>query len=130
MRAVLQGDVVRGLGAGRFLVSEFFEQEVLGVFEVGAEVDLGLLGPHSCRQLRIAPWNGRDPVLAGTDLHLSGGGVEVAAWQVMSHGGVSGAIDTPWDYPVHLTVAFPSKTGWVTATDTVSGSFTIAQPSG
>jgi len=122
---VLSDAVTRGMKAQRFLVFELFEQQVLGLFEAGAAVDLGSLPPHSCRQLRIAPWEGDQPVLAGTDMHLSGGGVEIAAWQVTSDREVSGMVETPWDYSVQLTVAFPAGTGFVTGTQTAAGPFTI-----
>jgi len=60
----------------RVLVSEFFSQRILGLFSAGSTIDLGPLEPHSSRVLRIAAWDGKAPVLAGTDLHFSGGGVE------------------------------------------------------
>ena len=125
MRVTLEGEVIGGLARGRFLVFEFFEQETLGLFDAGSEVDLGLLRPHSCRLLRIAPWNGRDPVLAGTDMHLSGGGVEIAAW-LAGRGEVSGRIETPWEYPVRLTVAFPDGEGCLASMATSAGAFTIS----
>ena len=126
MRVTLEGEVIRGLVPGRLLVSEFFEQEVIGLFDAGTELDLGALRPHSCRLLRIAPWNGRDPVLAGTDMHLSGGGVEIASWQVAGKGEVSGRIETPWEYPVRLTVAFPDGEGCFASTATSAGAFTVS----
>ena len=33
------------------------------------------------------PVNGTMPILAGTDLHFSGGGVEIADWQAEARGG-------------------------------------------
>ena len=47
----------------------------------GERIDLGLVPPHASRLLRIAPWPGDGPVLAGTDLSFSGGGVEVVEWR-------------------------------------------------
>lgn len=106
---VALNEAVTGRLAGtRFLAFEFFSQSVLGVYPAGAAVELGTLEPHGCRLLRIAPWDGGSPVLAGTDLHFSGGGVEVAQWRTEGPGRVEGQIETRWNYPVRVTVAFPS----------------------
>ena len=112
MAATLAGEVIEGLAADRFLVSEFFSRDVLGLMAGGETIEVGELAPRSCRVLRIAPWDGSGPVLAGTDLHFSGGGVEIAEWRA-EQGKVSGRIDTGWDYPVRIAVAFPRDGGFV-----------------
>ena len=105
-------------GNGTFLVFGFFAQKVLGLFCARDTVELGILPPHSSRLLRIAAWNALSPVLAGTDLHFSGGGVEVTAWNARATE-VEGRIETGWDYSVRVTVAFPEKSGFVVGSTTV-----------
>ena len=114
------------------LAFDFWSQQVLGLVETGAVLDLGTLAPHTNRLIRLAPWDGTTAVLAGTDLHFSGGGVEVSRWQVTANG-VEGEVDTHWPLPVRLTVAFPSKEGYVTAQTTVEPgkrTFCIERPGG
>ena len=130
MTAVLEGEVIEGMAADRYLVSEFFSQEVLGLFAPGDRIDLGSVDPHNCRLLRLAPWNGKTPVLAGTDLHCSGGAVEVAAWSAETEE-VSGHIETRWDYPTRVSVAFPTDSGFRLGTATVGkggGRFEVVRP--
>jgi hypothetical protein len=57
--------------------------------------------------IKIIPWDGVKPVLAGTDLHFSMGGVEIRDWKYES-GAVEGAIQTDWPYPVNITTVFPA----------------------
>ena len=102
----LSPKVIDDLPGSRFLVFEFFSQELLGLFAADAEIDLGALQPHASRLLRILPWNGEHPIMAGTELHFSGGGVEIATWNA-TPAGIDGTIDTRWDYPVVVTAAFP-----------------------
>ena len=130
MEAVLEGAVTDGIAADRYLVSDFFSQEVLGIFGPAERLDLGALNPHSCRLLRLAPWNGRTPALGGTDLHFSGGGVEVVEWSA-EPGAVSGRLETGWDYPVRVTAAFPADDGCVVGTTVVpvgGTEFSIPRP--
>lgn len=108
VEAILTGKVTSSLAGTKFLVSEFFSQSVLGIYPAGARIELGELSPHSCRLLRIATWDGESPVLAGTDLHFSGGGVEVAQWRTEGSSLAEGKIETRWNYPVRVTVAFPA----------------------
>jgi hypothetical protein len=102
----------------RFLVFDFLAQKPLGIFEVGATVDLGKLPPHASRLLRVTEWNGNVPVLAGTDLHFSGGGVEVTQWRA-DENEVNGQIETKWNCPVRVTAAFPTDVAYVAKTATV-----------
>jgi hypothetical protein len=97
----------------RYLVSEFFSGACLGLFEPGEAVEVKGHQKHSGRLLRITPWNGTDPVLAGTDLHFSGGGVEISEWKVGANR-IDGRIETPWkQYPVIVTAAWPEGDGFV-----------------
>jgi len=99
-------DVIMSLKSDKFIVSEFFSQKTLGIFSKDETIDLGKISPHHSRLLRIAPWDGELPVLTGTDLHFSGGGVEIVDWNVTNEF-ISGKIETEWNYPVKLSVAFP-----------------------
>ena len=110
MQASLAGEVVGGLQADRFLVTEFFMDAAIGVAAAGESIDLGLVAPHASRLLRIAPWRGDGPVLAGTDLSFSGGGVEVVEWRP-GEGEADGRVATDWDYPCRVRVAFPREGG-------------------
>lgn len=110
-RVCLDHSVVGGLPGSRFLVFEFFSQAVLGVRDAGSWIDLGQRPAHASALLRICPWPGDRPVLAGTDLHFSGGGVEVVAWNATTEA-VGGRVVTPWRWPVTLSVAFPAPVGW------------------
>ncbi|MBT4496274.1 MAG: hypothetical protein HOC74_01045, partial [Gemmatimonadetes bacterium] len=106
VKATLSQQVIDGLPGSRFLLFEFFSQELLGLFAADAEIDLGELPPHASRLLRVVPWTG-EPMLAGTDLHFSGGGVEISSWKITPTG-IDGTIDSRWDYPVAVAAAFPA----------------------
>lgn len=130
MSLALSEKVTESMTGPKFLVFDFFTQKALGIFDKEAEIDLGEQAPHESRVLRITPWNGREPVLAGTDLHFSGGGVEIASWQANADE-VSGIIQTIWNYPVTVTAAFPNNDGYVLNTATVEpgqDTFRIAKP--
>jgi len=92
---------------GKYILWDFMSQSDLGVFSAGDRVNIGFLKPHASKIIRIAEWDGSNPVLAGTDLHFSGGGVEIAEWKLVGNK-VEGRIKTPWKYPVKITAAFPS----------------------
>ena len=106
MSITLGAAAIAGLPGDRFLVSEFFSEELIGIIDRGADVDVGLVPRRSSRLLRIAPWSGNGPVLAGTDLSFSGGGVEIAEWCPDAET-VSGRVATGWDYKCRVSVAFP-----------------------
>jgi len=126
----LASKVLETVPGNRVLVSEFFSQKILGVYRAGLTVELGELAPHGGRLLRITAWDGENPVLAGTDLHFSGGGAEIVQWQT-AKGSVSGVISTAWNTPVRVTVAFPAEGGFVersTVVEPGQNSFQIARP--
>jgi hypothetical protein len=103
----LSPKVLESMQGSKFFVFDFFGQKPLGIFEAGASVSLDDLGAHDSRLLRIAPWSADKPILAGTDLHFSGGGVEVTSWQAGERD-VSGSIQTKWNCPVRITAVFPA----------------------
>jgi hypothetical protein len=56
--------------------------------------------------IKISPWDESHPLLAGTDLHFSMGGIEITEWKTNNHS-VEGTLVTDWEYPVKLTALFP-----------------------
>ena len=121
MEVPLSPRVVRALNAEKFLVSEFFSQKILGIFSRNDIIKLDTVPAHHSFLLRITTWDGKNPVLAGTDLHFSGGGVEISKWKIKNNI-VSGEIRTDWDYPVRVFVAFPeeNESGYVLNTATLT----------
>ncbi|MBT7304628.1 MAG: hypothetical protein HN849_34175 [Victivallales bacterium] len=94
------------LAARRFLAYELIEGCLLGTFAAGTDIPIGPIPPHGPRIVKLIPWDEPTPwVLLGTDLHFSGGGVEIAEWRVSSEGKVTGTLDTPWECPVTITGA-------------------------
>jgi len=128
----MDDQVLKDLPGDDFLLFEFFSQEVKGQYKRDEMVNLGMLNPHTGWLLKMIPWDGTKPVLAGTDLHFSMGGVEIREWKY-DLGTVEGAIHTDWLYPVSVTTVFPGandgietkriivqtnqKRFWVTADD-------------
>jgi hypothetical protein len=106
----LNQSVLKDLEGSKFLLFEFFSQQVRGIYTKNDLVQLGSLDPHSAVLYKIIPWNGKKPVLAGTDLHFSMGGVEIGAWKSNSKS-VSGEVKTKWQLPVRITVLFPTGNG-------------------
>lgn len=87
-------------------VFEFATQRFLGVFAAAATLAV-TVPAHGSRVLRVAPWDGRSPLLLGTDLHLTGGAVEFARL-TLGPEAVTGELRTPWRVPVRLTVGLPA----------------------
>jgi len=108
LSVTLDDVVTQSIAGNQYLVSEFFSQKVLGTFTKNDVIDLGNCEPHTSQILRITPWDGQTPVLAGTDLHFSGGGVEIEKWQTQGNK-IEGQIKTQWHYPVTITVAVPNE---------------------
>lgn len=108
-RTIRLEDVMRGAGGERFVAFEFRTQQVLGLFGTSDAIEVKV-PVHGIRLLRLTPWGGDMPTLLGTDLHLTGGGCEIAEWDV-SHGAVEGSVCTEWQYPVVLTAGLPTDDG-------------------
>jgi len=98
--------VLAGLNGERFVLYEFFDQRLLGVFGAGDRVSLGISAPHGSKVVKVLSWHGREPRFLATDLHFSMGGVEVSECRVGS-ARIQGSIETRWRYPVRVTAAFP-----------------------
>lgn len=93
----LAGEVVRGLGAREYHAYETVTGAYLGRFPVGARISLGKVPSHAARVVKVIPVPELPaPVLLGTDLHVSGGGVEIATWTPRADGTADFAVRTPW----------------------------------
>lgn len=92
-----------------WLVTEFRTRRFFGVQSAEARLALDIPA-RGARLLRLAPWSGKRPVLAGTDLHFSGGGLELANLQI-GPDSVSGKLVTRWTCPVDVAAAFPTPSG-------------------
>lgn len=103
---VLDRTITGRLPAARYLATEFFTGECAGVVGAGYVLGRGMvIPPHGCRIWRLAPWDGRRPVLAGTDRHFSGGGVEIAAWRA-DRNRVEVQVESPWPGPMRVAIAY------------------------
>ncbi len=85
----------------RLAVFELVCQRWCGTHPPGASIALRIPA-HGVRVLRIAEWEGRSPILLGTDGQFTGGAAEIAAI-VCGRDGARGKIVTPWPVPVALT---------------------------
>lgn len=107
----LDGTILGHLGAKRCLATEFFTGHCAGVVTAGAVLGGGMpIPPHGCRMWRLAPWDGKTAVLAGTDRHFSGGGVEIRDWSA-DKTRARCRIESPWPGTVQLRIAFPARGG-------------------
>jgi hypothetical protein len=98
-------------------VFEFHDQKFYGILDRNARITVSIPS-HGMRLFRLAVWGGTTPVLLGTDLHFSGGGVEIAEIGI-SADRLQGRIDTIWkEYPVEIWAAVPSAAGEVRAVST------------
>ena len=93
-----------------FILFEFKEQKSYGLKTNNDSFTIDI-PPHAVRVMRIAIWNGETPVIMGTDLHITGGAVELADITTQANE-ISGSIITNWNYPVMVTAAFPYKDGF------------------
>lgn len=103
----LDDKILNSIQGNKYVVFEFFSQKVIGVFDKNQTIIIENQRPHQSQLFRIIKWDGKEPVLAGTDLHFSGGGVEIKEWKVKK-GKLTGTIDTPWNYPVKVTIVLPA----------------------
>ncbi len=95
-------------GPGQWAVFEFQGQEFVGIKSADDPIELEIPA-HGTRLLRIAPYTG-EPLIVGTDMHLSGGGVELANVKV-TETSICGKVETDWDYPVKVSAIFPAEDG-------------------
>ena len=102
------------LESKQYLVFEFKEQKFYGTFSRDDCIELDIPA-HGTRLLRITPYDNKKTVIIGTDLHFSGGGIELADISIIDNS-ISGKVKTDWDYPVEITAAFPKETGISTRT--------------
>jgi hypothetical protein len=93
--------------AEQYAVFEFHTQSFLGVKKMNDKFEIEI-PTHGIRLLRLLPWQGNRPVILGTDLHLSGGGIEITRCKI-SRSKIEGGISTKWRYPVVVTAGFPDK---------------------
>lgn len=127
---VLDAAITSRCPASRYIATEFFTGECAGLVKPGEALGRGMvIPPHGCRIWRLAPWDGRLPVLAGTDRHFSGGGVEIAAWQADKNG-VEARVESPWPGPVGVAIAVPRGRGFGMVHRSVAPgrSFKVANP--
>jgi hypothetical protein len=92
-------------GDQKLAVMELATQTVLGVRPTGQNVHL-IVPRHGVRVIRATPWDGRNPVLLGTDGHLSGGAAELASIDIRRDG-VSGIAKWIWNMPLRVTLGLP-----------------------
>ena len=106
----LDQTVLRSMEGDQFLLFEFFSQEVKGIFKRNDLLNFGNLDPHSGVLYKIAPWDSNKPLIAGTDLHFSMGGVEISNLKYNTRS-IEGTLETDWLYPVKITAVFPEGFG-------------------
>ncbi len=91
----------------QWAVFEMHTQRFLGEFARNDAMTI-TVPAHGCRVLRLCPSANLDHVLLGTDLHLSGGGVEIAQWQVHNQS-IQVRLDTPWQRAVTFSLGVRSQ---------------------
>jgi len=129
IRRIRLREIPFGRPADRLAVFEFRTQQFLGVMSNRDEIVLEV-PVHGTRLLRLAPWSGDQPIILGTDLHLSGGGCELAE-VAPSEEAIRGRVVTRWDLPVRVTGLFPTSRGPAVTSAVVApggGPFTLTAP--
>lgn len=109
----LSGDATEAIEAPHYLVFENTTGSFLGRHRSGGVVRLHGIPAHGVRIVKIIPVRQAAPkaYLLGTDVHFSGGGVEIASWRENSEG-VEGSLENLWrGYPVSLSFAFAGTAG-------------------
>ncbi len=105
----LANEVTDGLDGDEFLLFELVTEKFIGRGRRGQTVGIDDIPPHAGRILKVVPIDtGKSGIyLLGTDLHNSGGGVEIAEWNRESSFTLSGTIDSVWpQYPLKITAAY------------------------
>ena len=107
-----------------YVIFEFKEQKLLGVFTLEDTIELEI-PEHGTRVLRITPWDKKTPIIIGTDMHLTGGGVEITQ-AIIDKTSISGTIQTAWHYPTRITAIFPDgDQPSVKTTEVLEGNFIL-----
>ena len=91
----------------KYAVFEFYTQRFIGIKTAKDEIQVGVPS-HGMRVLRIMPFDDTEPVLLGTDLHITGGGCEITACD-MTISKIQGTISSRWAYPIELTFGLPAE---------------------
>lgn len=94
--------------AKRLAAFELVTGTFLGVIDPGQPIAL-TVPAHGARVIRLAEWDGRSPILLGTDGHLSGGAAELSSLGI-SADRIRGEVGWRWDVPLRLFVGVPNKT--------------------
>ncbi|MEG7530095.1 MAG: alpha-galactosidase [Hungatella sp.] len=97
--------ILKSAKPSKWAVLELYTQQFLGIFDSKQQISL-LIPAHGTRILRITPWEGVLPIIAGTDVHLAGGAYELYD-VTMTETEVRGRVETNWEYPVTVTAIFP-----------------------
>jgi len=95
--------------ASHLAVFEFATQQFMGIYSAGEGVELEIPA-HGTRLLRAVEWDGRLPVLLGTDQHLSGGAAEFGRLHITPQE-IRGAICSRWRVPITVTIGLPAADG-------------------
>ena len=88
-------------GEPRLAVMELVTQKFLGLHTTHQGIPV-IIPRHGCRVFRVAAWDGRTPMLLGTDGHFSGGAAELADFS-----GGGGVVDWTWTADLRITVGYP-----------------------
>lgn len=89
-----------------FAVFEFKTKKFLGIKKSDDVLTLSIPA-HATRVLRLAPWRNA-PLVLGTDLHVTGGAVELANVR-MKNRRITGKLVSDWNYSARIFAAFPGK---------------------
>ncbi len=115
----LGNEVTDGLGGGEFLLFELVTGTFIGKCRRGQSITISDIPPHAGRILKVIEVDNAHSgiYLLGTDLHNSGGGVEIKTWNRESTFTLSGTLDSVWpQYPVKITAAYVCDDGLQTKT--------------
>ena len=94
----LAGDVTEQIEAPVYLVFENITGTFLGRHRAGSIISLKNIPGHGVRIVKVIPIRktAGSVYLLGTDLHFSGGGVEISYWNEKEPGAIKGEVSTPW----------------------------------
>ncbi|OGV41623.1 MAG: hypothetical protein A2X48_13470 [Lentisphaerae bacterium GWF2_49_21] len=90
----------------RYSLYEFRTRKFLGIKKSSDILEIEI-PPHGMRLIRLAEFTGK-PVILGTDMHLSGGGCELADVKIKKDS-IQGKTVSRWNFPVSIKALFPSN---------------------